>query len=287
MSVFFIDSNSELWYDKVEKLGIEYISMPYTIDDKEYYYDLGKNTNFKEFYDKIRQGSIPITSALNEQNYIDIFNPFLEQGNDIIYVTFSNQMSGTFAQLDKAIATLKTTYPDRSIKYVDTKNISLGAGILAYLAALEYKKGATDDEIIKFVEDNRDNFSEYFIVDDLMHLKRGGRISAVAATIGTLLGIKPVLKITEEGKIINCNKVNGRKKSLLELVNIFKEKGQNTADYPIGILHSDCLDDALFVKSKIEELIGKDAEIWLQDIGPTVGTHCGPGTVGIAFHGKK
>ena len=287
MSVFFTDSNSELWYDKVEKLGIEYISMPYTIDDKEYYYDLGKATNFKEFYGKIRKGSIPITSALNEQNYIDIFTPFLEQGNDIIYVTFSNQMSGTFAQLDKAIATLKETFPDRSIKYVDTKNISLGAGIIAYLAALEYKKGATDDEIIKFVEDIRDNISEYFIVDDLMHLKRGGRISAVAATIGTILGIKPVLKINEEGKIINCNKVNGRKKSLLELVNIFKEKGQNTADYPIGIMHSDCLDDALFVRNKIEEIIGKDAEIWLQDIGPTVGTHCGPGTVGITFHGRK
>jgi len=287
VSVFFTDSNCELWFDKQELLGIEYISMPYTIDGQEYYYDLGKNTNFKEFYDKIKKGSVPITSALNPSNYEDIFIPYLEQGNDIIYVTFSNAMSGTFEHLKTAINSLKEKFPERNIRFVDTKNISIGAGILVYQAALLYKNGATDDEIIEFVENNRDDISEYFIVDDLNHLKRGGRLSGFSAAIGTLLGIKPVLKINEEGKIEVVAKVNGRKKALLELVNIMKEKGQNIADYPIAVIHSDCLNDAIFVKQKIEELAGKDVDIWIQDVGPTIGSHCGPGTVGIAFHGKK
>lgn len=287
MSVFFTDSNCELWFDKQELLGIEYISMPYTIDGQEYYYDLGKNTNFKEFYDKIKKGSVPITSALNPSNYEDIFIPYLEQGNDIIYVTFSNAMSGTFEHLKTAINSLKEKFPERNIRFVDTKNISIGAGILVYQAALLYKNGATDDEIIEFVENNRDDISEYFIVDDLNHLKRGGRLSGFSAAIGTLLGIKPVLKINEEGKIEAVAKVNGRKKALLELVNIMKEKGQNVADYPIAVIHSDCLNDAMFVKQKIIELAGKDVDIWIQDVGPTIGSHCGPGTVGIAFHGKK
>ncbi len=287
MSVFFIDSNSELWYDKVEKLGIEYISMPYTLDDTEYYYDMGKNTDFKAFYDKVRKGSMPITSALNPQNYEDIFTPFLEQGNDIIYVTFSNAMSGTFDHLQTAIKTLKEKFPNRSIRYVDTKNISVGAGIIVYLAALEYKKGASDDEIIEFVENFRDELCEYFIVDNLMHLKRGGRLSAISAAVGTLLGIKPVLGINLDGKIDTVAKVNGRKKSILSLLDLLRQKGQNVADYPIAILHADCIDDANYLKEKIQEEYGKDLEIWLQDIGPTIGTHCGPGTLGIAFHGKK
>ncbi len=287
MSIFFTDSNSEIWYERFDKLGIEYISMPYTIDDVEYYYDLGRNTNFKEFYEKVSKGSMPITSALNPQNYIDIFTPFLEQGNDIIYVTFSHAMSGTFEHMKTAIAQLKEKFPERSIKYVDTRSISIGASIIAYYAALEYKKGASDDEIIKFVEDLRDNISVYFVVDDLMHLKRGGRLSGFSATIGTMLGIKPILKFNEEGKIITYGKIKGKKKALLKLVDLIKEKGQNVADYPIAINHANCLDDALFLKSKIEETFGKDIEIWLQDVGPTIGTHCGPGTIGLAFHGKK
>ncbi len=287
MSVFFTDSNSELWFDQVEKLGIEYISMPYTIDGQEYFYDLGKNTDFKEFYNKIRKGSMPITSALNPQNYEEIFTPFLEQGNDIIYVTFSNKMSGTFEHLKVAINTLKEKFPDRQIKFVDTCNISIGAGIIAYYAALEYKKGATDEEIISFVEKFRNEICEYFIVDDLMHLKRGGRISGISATVGTILGIKPVLGINEEGSIETVAKVNGRKKSILALLNLIKEKGQNVADYPIAIIHADCIEDAKFLKEKIEVEFGKDLDIWFQDVGPTIGTHCGPGTVGIVFHGKK
>lgn len=287
MSVFFIDSNSELWFTEAEKLGIKHISMPYTLDGVEHGYDLGKTHDHKKFFSKVRKGLIPITSALNPQNYIEIFEPYLMRGEDILYVTFSRELSSTFDFLDTAIEILKEKYPNQSIKYIDTKSISLGAGIIAYEAAVMHKRGATDDEIIDFIKSFRKNIATYFTVDDLMHLKRGGRISTMSAVIGSTLGIKPILCVNDEGKIISHDKVMGRKKALSYLANLVKVLGKNVADYPIGILHADAEDDALILKEKIQQIAGKDARIWLQPIGPTTGTHCGPKTIALAFHAKQ
>lgn len=287
MSVFFTDSNSELWYKEVEKLGIQYISMPYTLEGEEFFYDLGKTHDYKKFFSKIRKGIIPITSALAPQNYVEIFEPFLKQGEDIIYVAFSRQLSGTFDFLDQAIAMLKEKFPERTIRYVDTKSISLGAGVVAYEAAVLHKRGATDDEVIKFVEDFREDVAVYFVVDDLQHLKRGGRISAFSAVVGSALGIKPLLCINDEGRIISVDKIKGRKKVIQTLSNLLKTLGKNVADYPIGIMHGDCEEDATLLQEKIQEIVGKDATIWVQPIGPTVGTHCGPRTLGLVFHAKS
>ena len=287
MSVFFTDSNSELWYTEVKKLGIEYISMPYTLNGEEYGYDLGETHDFKWFFDNIRKGNLPITSALNPQNYIDIFEPILKAGEDILYVHFSRQMSATFNFMEQAIAELKEKYPERSIKYVDTKSISMGAGLIAYEAAVMHKRGATDDEVIEFVEKFRDEATIYFTVDDLMHLKRGGRLSATSAVFGSLLGIKPIIAVNDDGKLDTVTKVSGRKKSLMTLIDKMKELGENIADYPIGILHADDEEAAKFLEEKVRELAGPEARIWIQQVGPTVGTHCGPGTAGVVFHAKK
>jgi len=283
MSVFFTDSNSELWFNKVESLGIEYISMPYTINEVEMGYDLGKNHNFKQFYDQIKKGAMPKTSALNPENYIEIFEPFLKSGNDIIYVHFSSALSATFEFMNTAIKILKEKYPDRSIKTVDTLNISLGAGIIAYEAAKLHNSGASDDEVIKFVEKFREKMAVYFIVDDLHHLKRGGRISSALAIIGTMLSVKPILKVNKEGKIINFSKTSGLKKAINELAEKVRTERGN-GNYPIGILNAEAEKEALTLKQKIEEIVGKNCEIWVQPIGPTVGTHCGPGTLGVAFY---
>lgn len=287
MSIFFTDSNSEIWYDKVDALGLQYISMPYTLDGKEMGYDLGKTHDFKNFFDRIKQGAMPKTSALSPDNYVDIFEPFLKDGHDILYVHFSSALSATFEFMRTAIEELKQKYPNRTIKTVDTLNISLGAGIIAYEAAKLHKAGKSDDEVIAFVEKFRNEMGVYFVVSSLQHLKRGGRISGAQATIGTMLGVKPILKVGKDGKLSSFSKASGMKKAIVDLVERLKNEGSEVTKYPIGILHADAEADALTLKTKIIEAIGNDCEIWLQSVGPTVGTHCGPGTLGLAFHAKS
>lgn len=280
MSQFFCDSNCELWFDKVESLGINYISMPYTVGDNEYYYDLGKNTDNRKFFEDMRKGAVPKTSALNMQNYIDYFEPVLKQGEDIIYVTFSHKMSATFESMAKAIEQLKQTYPERTVSVVDTKHISMAAGIVVYYAAKLHNEGASDEEVVKFVESFRERVKCYFTVSNLIYLKRGGRLSSFKAFVGTLFDIKPIIS-NIDGKLENIEKSKGRKKSLKDLTG-YLEKDKVDLSYPIVIMNADCDPDADYTVSAIREKY-PDAEIWEQLVGPVIGSHCGPDTIGMIF----
>ncbi len=280
MSKFFCDSNCELWFDKVESLGINYISMPYTVGDNEYYYDLGKNTDNRKFFEDMRKGAVPKTSALNMQNYIDYFEPVLKQGEDIIYVTFSHKMSATFESMAKAIEQLKQTYPERTVSVVDTKHISMAAGIVVYYAAKLHNEGASDAEVVKFVESFRERVKCYFTVSNLVYLKRGGRLSSFKAFVGTLFDIKPIIA-NIDGKLENIEKSKGRKKSLKDLTG-YLEKDKVDLSYPIVIMNADCDPDSDYTVSAIREKY-PDAEIWEQLVGPVIGSHCGPDTIGMIF----
>ena len=193
-------------------------------------------------------------------------------------------MSGTFQFLKQAIDVLKDKYPARSIKFVDTLNISMGAGLIAYQAAKLHNSGATDDEVIKFVERFRNEVGIYFTADDLMYLKRGGRLSATSAVVGTVLGIKPILSVSKAGKVVAIEKAIGRKKAMSKILEHLKNEGLNVADYPICILHADCENDAKILEQEVRKIVGQNAEIWVQPVGPTVGVHCGPNTLGLVFH---
>lgn len=280
MSKFFCDSNCELWFDKVESLGINFISMPYTVGDNEYYYDLGKNTDNRKFFEDMRKGAVPKTSALNMQNYIDYFEPVLKQGEDIIYVTFSHKMSATFESMAKAIEQLKQTYPERTVSVVDTKHISMAAGIVVYYAAKLHNEGASDEEVVKFVESFRERVKCYFTVSNLIYLKRGGRLSSFKAFVGTLFDIKPIIS-NIDGKLENIEKSKGRKKSLKDLTG-YLEKDKVDLSYPIVIMNADCDPDSDYTVSAIREKY-PDAEIWEQLVGPVIGSHCGPDTIGMIF----
>lgn len=286
MSVFFCDNDCELWFDKIDELGIQTILMPYSVNGEELFYDFGRNTDFDKFYNDVRQGAIVKTSALNTFDYINYFEPHLKNGDDIIYVHFSSEMSGTFSSMEKAIIELKEKYPERSIKTVDTKSICMGAGAIVYEAAKLWKSGASDDEIIKWVEENRDKFATYFLVEDLKYLKAGGRISPAVALIGKCLNMKPILKIDAEGKIGKVSTTRGFKQGMKALLDNLKAVGENVADYPINIIHANNPENAEFLKNLILEEVGPDATIWMQPIGPVIGCHCGPGTVGLVFHSK-
>lgn len=285
MSVLLCDSNCELWFDKAEKLGLKFISMPYLYDGKEYFYDLGRETDFKSFYAAVRGGSIPKTMALNPENYREIIEPYFAAGEDVLYVSFSHAMSGTFAQLDSALKQLAEEYPARKCTVFNTNSISLGAGIQVEAAARMKQNGASDEEIIEYLNKFTDKVAVYFVVDDLMHLKRGGRLSSVSAVAGTILGIKPVISTDKNGGLGVLEKALGRKKAIRVLADKVIKELTDTS-YPVYIVDADCKSEG----DELAELIKAkrpDADIVRQIVGPVIGSHCGPGTLGVIFIADK
>ena len=286
MYQLFCDSNCELWHTTVKELGLNLIRMPYIVDDEEYFYDMGENTDFKVFFDKMRNGATPKTAALNEYAYTEYFEPILARGEDIYYITFSHQMSGTFNAMKNVIAQLKEKYPEREIRFKDSKLISLGSGFVTYYGALKYKEGATMDELDAYLDDLIEHTAIYFVVDDLTYLYRGGRVSGVSKVVGNLLGIKPILYFNEEGKILNINKVKGFKKALATLLDYMKNKGSELDKYKVYILQADCEQEANAFAESIKAKFG-DLDVEVQPVGPVIGAHCGPGTIGLVFHAQE
>ena len=280
-SVLIIDADGELWYTRQEELGVECISMPYTYNDNEYYYDLGKNTDFKKFYQAIRDGAIPKTMALNPQEYYEIIEKHYAAGNDVLYVSFSHAMSGTFNHLNTALNMLAEKYPDRKTTVFNTNSISLGAGIQMEYAAELKNKGASDEEILAFLKEFTNRSVVYFVVDDLMHLKRGGRLSGFAAFAGTLLSLKPILTIDAEGKLGVLEKITGKKKAIRSIADKVN-KTLTGLEYRVYVLDADCPADGDMLADLIKQA-HPDANIIRQTIGPVIGAHCGPGTVGVVF----
>ncbi len=287
MYQLFCDSNCELWHTAAKEYGLKVISMPYVLDGQEYYYDLGEKTDFAHFYDRMRAGSVPTTSAINEQNYIDYFEPVLKEGKDIYYITFSHKLSATFNSMDRAIAALKEQYPEREIRTFDTKSISLGAGFQVRYAAEKYKAGATMDELDEYLTSLRDHTVIYFIVDDLVYLKRGGRISAVTAALGTMLGIKPMISIVPDGSLKSVGKVRGSKRVFAEFIRIMHEHNCDVKNYRVEILQADCPEAGEGLKQAIKEEFGEEVDVNVQIVGPVIAAHCGPGTLGLIFYGDK
>ena len=287
MYQLFCDSNCELWHTEAKELGLNVIRMPYVLDGEEYYYDLGEKTDFKHFYDHMRAGAVPTTSAINEQNYIDYFEPVLKEGKDIYYITFSHKLSATFESMDRAIAALKEKYPDREIRTFDTKSISLGAGFQVRLAAKKYNAGATMDELDAYLTEIREHTVVYFVVDDLVYLKRGGRISSLTAAFGSLLGIKPMISVMPDGSLQSVGKVRGAKRVFSEFVRIMREHNCNVKDYNIEVLQADCPETGDMFVETLKQEFGGDIKVDYQVVGPVIAAHCGPGTLGLIFYGDK
>ncbi len=189
MYQLFCDSNCELWHTTVKELGLNVIRMPYVMGNEEIFYDMGENTDFVDFFNKMREGAAPKTAALNEFAYTEYFEPILARGEDIYYITFSHQMSGTFNAMKNVIAQLKEKYPEREIRFKDSKLISMGSGFVTYYAALKYKEGASMDELDAYLDELIEHTAVYFVVDDLTYLHRGGRVSRVSKVISRIVAM--------------------------------------------------------------------------------------------------
>lgn len=283
MSVFFCDTDCELWYTTAKELGVKVIPMPYTVDGEEKLYDLGENTDFKGFYAKMRAGAAVSTAGLNPQTYIDIFEPYFAAGEDVLYVAFSSKMSNTFSYLETAIAELKAKYPAVVYRRYDTLNICMGAGLMVYLAAKFFNANGGDiDATCDYLDTLVQNVSVLFVVDDLKYLARGGRLSPAKAAIGNVLQLKPVLYVNREGEIDVLTKQKGAKKAMSYIVSSFEQKYRPKEGAPVVLVGADCDEAVAELKSRVEPLV-QGAEIFVQPVGPVIGAHCGPGTYGIIF----
>lgn len=282
MATIFCDTDSELNYTYAQKYGVEVIRMPYVIDGEENLADLGETFDAKQFFDKMRAGAKASTAGLNEETYYHIFQPYFEKGEDILYIAFSSKMSKTFDYLEIAINRLRTEYPNVNYRQFDTLNICLGTGILVYLGAKYCREHGDDiDATYDYLESMRDRVAIYFTVEDMKYLARGGRISPAKANLGNLMNIKPVLTVTD-GKLDVCKKCNGLKKAIGFMMETFEERYAPIEGAPVIILDADSPAAADEMAKKVKETHA-DAEIWRYPVGPVVGVHAGPGTLGIIY----
>ncbi len=279
------DSTCDLPANIVTDLGITVIPMEFQLDGTTYLnYPDGRDYDFHAFYDALRAGKASTTSQVNYQTFLDTFTPILESGRDILYLAFSSGLSGTYNGSVIAANDLMEKYPGSKVISVDTLAASVGEGLLVYTAAKKREEGLSLDELAQWVTDNRLHLCHWFTVDDLNHLKRGGRVSPAVAIIGTALGIKPVMHVDDEGHLIPVSKVRGRRKSLDALVEHMAETCDKPESQTIFIGHGDSKEDAEYVAKLVRQKF-KVKNIILNYIGPVIGSHSGPGTLALFFFG--
>lgn len=283
MYVLFTDTDNDVTPEIAKEYGYNLISMPYSIDGNDVYpYVDFEKFDDAEYYNKLRNGVVPKTSAVNPEQYIEYFEPFFKEGKDILYVHFSEALSGTFSNMHKALAILKEKYPERKFYSVDTKGISILGLIIIREVGDMYLQGKSPEEIVEWVENNRLNYAIYLYADDLNFFAKSGRINNFSAIMGSILGLHPIIHINKEGKMLSLMKVRGKKSTIKKIVEIVESTQQNIQNTRVIIGHANCLDDAKYLASLLEEKFGK-LNIEYVVVNPTAGAHCGPDSMGVAF----
>lgn len=285
--VLMTDSSANLTTEIIEKFNIEIIPMIFLINDVEYRsYKKGENVDIKQYYDMMRNKEHIKTSLLSPETYDNAFRPFLESGHDILYIGFSSGLSGTYQSSKIAAQTLSEEFPERKIVAWDSLCASMGEGLMVYYAAKMREEGKTMEEILAWLDENRSRLCHWFTVDDLFFLKRGGRISGATAVIGSALGIKPVLHMDDNGKLVSVSKARGRKQAMNALIAKLEETAIEPEKQTIFISHGDCLEDAEYIEAALRSKYGLD-DIVINYIDPVIGSHSGPGTLAVFFIGTQ
>ena len=285
--VILTDSSADLVDDLVRQLDVQVLPLSFTLEQQTYHnYPDNREMEPHAFYQKLRDGAVATTSAVNVSQYTEFLEPLLQAGQDVLILAFSSGLSATYNSSVIAVQELAEKYPERKLYTVDTLCASLGQGLLVYLAARERDSGKTIEEVRDWAEANKLSICHQFTVDDLHFLKRGGRISATTAVVGSMLQIKPVLHVDDEGHLINIAKARGRQASLKALVDKMEKTAIDPAHQTVFISHGDCLEDAQTVADLVKERLGVP-EVYLNPIGPVIGAHAGPGTVALFYVGTE
>lgn len=276
------DSCCDLTNQQYQELGVAYAPLSVLFNGVARD-NMNEPAELKKFYDSIRAGEMPTTSAVNPEGWVTIMKPILESGEDVLCLAFSSGLSTTYQSAVIAANELMEAYPDRTIRVVDTMSATLGQALLVKIASQKRSAGMSMDEVAAWVEDNKMSMTHWLTVDDLNHLKRGGRISATTAFFGGMLNIKPIIHVDDEGRLESVNKVRGRKASMDFLVNKFKEDCINY-DYA-AVIHGDCAEDAEVIVQGLKAAGAK--EVLTGYVGGVIGAHTGPGVLVVCFFGKQ
>ena len=278
------DSTEDLDINVVKTLDVKLIPFSYSINDEvtNYYLD-ERDGNISVFYDKLRKGAMPVTSQVNPDTYKKYFEKVVEEGKDILYLCFTSGLSGAYQSAVLAADMVMEKYPESKIEVVDSLAASVGGGILLYETDRKKKEGLSLDELKSWIEDNRINTRHWFMVEDLFHLKRGGRVTTVEAVVGSALKIKPILSLDEEGKLVIKSKARGVGKALDYLVERVAEEISDFSNIRFNIGNADAMEKAEKLKSMLIERGAKDENIFISPIGPVIGSHVGPGMAAIAY----
>ena len=280
------DSSCDMPKAYYEEHNVECVNLGFTMDNINYGGESGEYISEKDFYEKLRAGSMPTTYQVTGEMAKEHIEKSLQNGRDVLVIAFSSGLSGTAGSFVVAARELSQKYPKRKICVVDSLCASMGEGLLLDYVIKKADSGATIEETAKYAEDLKLHICHHFTVDNLFHLKRGGRVSATTAIIGSILKIKPVMHVNDEGKLIALGKAMGRKKSLHNIVeNVFANADMNEND-PIFISHGDCMEDVEYVKSLILQRMPK-VKIVVNYVGTVIGAHAGAGTIAIFNKGKK
>lgn len=283
---FFADTDCDVTLEIAKKYGCDLISFPYEMKGELIYpYEDFEVFDDKTYYDILRGGVIPSTSALNEVEFTKYFEPALAAGDDIFYAHYSRNLSASFSNMDKAIAELLKKYPERKIYTIDTKSMTIGAlGIILELLDL-WKAGATAEELLKATEDIAPHYATYFFSDDLKFFRKSGRVSGFSGIMGNLIGIKPVIYISDDGYLKNIGKVKGTKNALKALVDYLDQlKAPDFKKHRIVIASGGAPELVEKLVASLKEKYGDDLNLVVGPVNPTAGAHCGPDTVGITFY---
>ena len=282
--VILTDSSCDLSASLMQELGVASIALEVNLDGIGTKYNDELDT--KEFYQLIRTKVGAKTSAANMERFKAMFETYLKEGKDIIYLGFSSGLSVTYMNGKNAAEELAEAYPDRRIAAIDTLCASLGQGLLVALAAKKKAAGATFEEVVDWVENNKLHLCHWFTVDDLFFLKRGGRVSAATAVLGTMLSIKPVMHVDNEGHLINVAKARGRRASIAAIADKLTETGIDPDSQLMYICHGDCIEDAQLLADMVKEKY-PNCEIMIDYTGPVIGAHSGPGTLALFYLGTE
>ena len=282
--VITTDSTVDLPKDYMEEKGIPVISLSYVMEGVTY--DDMNGLPHKEFFDKIRRGSMPTTSQVNPEQARAALEPIVKAGKDVLHIGFSSGLSGSYNSARMAAETLAEEYPEAKIYAIDSLCACMGQGLLLRKAVKLKEAGKSVDEVAKWVEENKLHICHNVTVDDLNHLHRGGRVSKATAVLGTMVKIKPIIYVSNAGKLEVVGKERGRKKSLHKIVDIMMEKVEGWDNDEILITHGDCIEDAKYVAELVKEQMG-DIPILINGIGSVIGSHTGPGVVAVFYMGNK